>query len=278
MGNRKCRGSVRRWGDGVKRWATRYTFRSGGRSRSITPQDDRHMAEEKTRIIPKKGAVSEPVEPRVVNGQIVFFCPAGHRLAVPVNLGGKRGKCGKCGVFLEIPQVEPEAEAEETEATAEPVGEAPAEEAVPASAIDPAAAEPAEPAAEADPQPPAADAAEWNFVGGEPAATGEPLAAESWPNAGEPQPFVGEGEANPTAQLVARLWAERNHGGIIELHLVGGNVILPEEFAARWSRGTHGLFASQAADGTVTLTAVAWDTIQRIVVRQLKAVPDDMFE
>lgn len=236
------------------------------------------MAEEKTRIIPRKGVAPETVEPRVVNGQIVFFCPAGHRLAVPVNLGGKRGKCGKCGVFLEIPQLESEAEGEETVAAAEPVGQEPAEETPQASAIDPSAAEPAEPAAEAAPQPPAADAAEWNFVGEAPAFAGQPVAADAWLNTGEPQAVVGEGESNPTAQLVSRLWAERNHGGIIELHLVGGNVILPEEFAARWSRGTHGLFASQAADGTVTLTAVAWDTIQRIVVRQLAAVPDDMFE
>jgi hypothetical protein len=77
---------------------------------------------------------------------------------------------------------------------------------------------------------------------------------------------------------LTRLWTERDHGGVVELHLEGGAVILPEEFSARWSVGTHGLFASQAADGTVTLTAVAWDTVQRIVVRQLAAVPGDMFE
>lgn len=89
----------------------------------------------------------------------------------------------------------------------------------------------------------------------------------------------GAGEAsNPMARLLTRLWAEREHGGIVEVHLVGGTVILPEEFAARWSGGTHGVFASQAADGTVTLTAVAWETVQRIVVRHLSAVPDDMFE
>ena len=80
------------------------------------------------------------------------------------------------------------------------------------------------------------------------------------------------------ARLLTRLWAEREHGGIVEIHLKGGNVILPEEFAARWSGESHGLFASQAADGPVTLTAVAWETVQRIVVRHLSAVPGDMFE
>jgi hypothetical protein len=55
-------------------------------------------------------------------------------------------------------------------------------------------------------------------------------------------------------------------------------VILPEWYEANWSRGTHGLFASQAADGTVTLSAVAWDSIQKIVVRQVEGLPDGMFE
>ena len=54
-------------------------------------------------------------------------------------------------------------------------------------------------------------------------------------------------------------------------------MILPEWYDANWSRGTHGLFASQAADGSVTLTAVAWETVQKIVVRQLTEVPNDMF-
>jgi len=80
------------------------------------------------------------------------------------------------------------------------------------------------------------------------------------------------------AALLARLWYERDHGGVVEIHLTGGAVLLPEEFSPRWSGGTHGLFASQAADGSVTLTAVAWDTVQRIVVRQLTAVPDDLFD
>ncbi len=84
--------------------------------------------------------------------------------------------------------------------------------------------------------------------------------------------------ANPMAILVARLWAERDHGGIVELHLVGGSVILPEWYEPAWSQGSHGLFASQAADGSVTLTAVAWDSIQKVVVRQVEGLPDGMFE
>jgi hypothetical protein len=68
------------------------------------------------------------------------------------------------------------------------------------------------------------------------------------------------------------------HGGIVEVHIAGGSVILPEFYESRWSEGSHGLFASRAADGTVTLTAVAWDAIQKIIVRQVNGLPDGMFE
>jgi hypothetical protein len=88
----------------------------------------------------------------------------------------------------------------------------------------------------------------------------------------------GAALVDSTALLVARLWAERDHGGIVELHLVGGSVILPEWYEPAWSQGSHGLFASQAADGSVTLTAVAWDSIQKVVVRQVEGLPDGMFE
>ena len=67
-------------------------------------------------------------------------------------------------------------------------------------------------------------------------------------------------------------------GGIVEVHITGGSVILPEFYEPRWSVGSHGLFASRAADGTVTLTAVAWDSIQKIIVRQVEGLPDGMFE
>ena len=39
-----------------------------------------------------------------------------------------------------------------------------------------------------------------------------------------------------------------------------------------------GAGATPPADGTVTLTAVAWDSIQKIIVRQVEGLPDGMFE
>jgi hypothetical protein len=248
------------------------------------------MSEEKTRIVPRADA-------KAGSGTITFQCDNGHRINVPAKLAGKRGTCSKCGIAVVIPlagQPKPAIAAQ------------PAVDAAPAAPPEPVAAEPvAEPAAE----PPAATAAadapaadqfanlfegasvappavedvaiEINDAGGE-SVTGGGSGVGDVVAGYAPEQFAGPDETtiveNPTAQLVARLWLERGHGGVVELHLTGGGVILPEWYEARWSRGTHGLFASQAADGTVTLTAVAWESIQKVVVRQVEGLPDGMFE
>lgn len=247
------------------------------------------MSDEKTRIIPRKQVQAVTSEPRLVGDQIVFFCPNGDKIVVPAKLAGKRGLCTKCKVPVVIPVVG-------KQATAAPVfpGEVSAEEAAPA--VEPVVAEPAadvpetpvaEPAVtdpEAAAAPPLpAPSAEWTFVAAAEAShVGLDLgpvggAAGAW--AVPAPPDAGGAAEHPAARLVARLWVERDHhGGIVELHLSGGSVILPEWYEPNWSRGTHGLFASQAVDGSVTLTAVAWDTIEKIVVRQVQGLPDGMFE
>lgn len=213
------------------------------------------MSDEKTRVL-GRNAGGTAAEPRIVDGQIVFFCPAGHRIVVPVDLAGKRGKCSKCSLPTQIPDLR----AAETVALA------------PAAAVAP----PPPPPTAADVGPVADSAADgdWNFISGIAGGAADPALPSGSASWGQSMPP----EANPMARLLARLWEERDHGGIVELHLAGGAVILPEEFSPRWSGASHGVFASQAADGSVTLTAVAWDTVQRIVVRQLAAVPGDMFE
>lgn len=241
------------------------------------------MSEEKTRIIPRKQAEAAISAPRQVGDKIVFFCPNGDKIVVPAKLAGKRGLCTKCKVAVVIPVVgkrgrdEPAPVLEVPDLPVDPVAE-------PEPAADEPPAEP-EAAAEAAPVPPPAStpATEWNFGGDAESShagldIGPPAAAEAaWTM--PPIPETGGASEHPAARLVARLWVERDHhGGVVELHLSGGSVILPEWYEPNWSRGTHGLFASQAVDGSVTLTAVAWDTIEKIVVRQVQGLPDGMFE
>jgi len=80
-------------------------------------------------------------------------------------------------------------------------------------------------------------------------------------------------EKNPTSRLVARLWEETEHGGKLEFYVTGGSVIRPQYYEPGLSAGTHGLFANVEADDTVTLTALAWDSIQKIIVRKVKDIP-----
>lgn len=78
--------------------------------------------------------------------------------------------------------------------------------------------------------------------------------------------------------LLRKLWDEKEHGAVIELHLDGGAMMVPDWFDEHHSCDSHGLFANQAADGTITMTAVAWDSIKRVIVRNVEGMPEGMFE
>lgn len=256
------------------------------------------MSEEKTRIVPR-------TPPKVASDQITFSCENGHRIVVAAKLAGKRGTCSKCGIAVVIPAREGGPVAVDTGHPAEsqePAAVAAPEEivisAAPAVAEEPAAAEESPPrkdefaglfdAVSAD-QPPGSGAGagveyaiEVSADGAAPSELGSSgigNVVANEPTEGYANDYDSAGIAdNPTAQLVTRLWAEREHGGKFEIHVTGGGVILPQWYEPRWSRGTHGLFANQAADGTVTLTAVAWESVQKIIVRQVEGLPDGMFE
>jgi hypothetical protein len=235
--------------------------------------------EEKTRKWQQPAAEEAADDPTKI---ISFYCPNGHRIKVEARLAGKSGQCSKCGVVVKIPAA---GSPPKRPPGGVKVGETATTDMTPATgaaadfdflgaagrpdeSAEPAAAEPAT-AAEAKPPivvPPAEPAEEPQSVVG---FAADPTAHYELPPADIP--------GHPTADLVARLWAEREHGGKIEVHHAGG-VFLPEWFEAAWSRGTHGLFASQAADGTIILTAVAWDSVQKIIVRNVEGLPDGMFE
>lgn len=225
------------------------------------------MAEAKPNPVAAKKPAGPPPAPRRVGDQIIFYCPNGDRIVVSAALGGKTGLCTKCKVQVSIPALEPVPEPPAEPAAAGPAPATPAPSAPPQQ----------EPAAEPGPPPPepGPPPVDWDIVAGQSVAAVMPeLADLDVGAAAEASPAIMPGaDHHPAARLVARLWQERAHGGIIELHLAGGSVILPEWYEVNWSRGTHGLFASQAADGTVTMTAIAWDTLEKIVVRQVRDLP-----
>jgi hypothetical protein len=245
------------------------------------------MSEEKTRIVPRS-------PPKQAGDRITFNCDNGHRIVVSAKLAGKRGTCSKCGIAVVIPAAAAAAEFAAPPAEAAPeLSVSVADEAIPAvplpetDAVAEAGASTeanefaglfgAVAADHTQESPEVGVPAEPDFESGA-SGVGDVLA--NGLEAGSEDPYDTAGIAdNPTAQLVARLWTEREHGGKIEIHLTGGGgVLLPEWYEANWSRGTHALFANQAADGSVTLTAVAWDSVQKVIVRQVQGLPDGMFE
>jgi hypothetical protein len=181
---------------------------------------------------------------------IVFLCPNGHKLNAPRRMQGHAGKCPHCGAKFRIPYVD-ESGAEDEGSRVDDLGNF-------HELLDTG---PSNPKAE-----------------GPTASAPAPAPAASSQRPGEDFEFWGQPEQHPLAALVMRLWSEREHGGVIELHLAGGAILLPDWFERRLSQGPHGLFASQAADGTVTMTIVPWETITRIVVRGVVGLPDGMFE
>jgi hypothetical protein len=217
---------------------------------------------------------------------ITFKCPKDHVYTVPASFAGKKTVCKVCGAAFVIQPIQPPLE-EPPPAEPLPVEEVP--EAVPMPVEDVNAGFlAAAPPFQGLPGFPAGPAA---APVGVPYSSPPPFAPAAFPQpfepaaVPEPEP-VAEGASsldfdqiqNGTARLVARLWAERGHGGIVELHLVGGSPILPEFYDPYLSDGTHGLFANHLPDGTITLTAVRWDAVQKVIVRKVEGLPDGMFE
>jgi hypothetical protein len=200
--------------------------------------------------------------PRRASGPMIAFrCPNGHVGQVPAHLAGKKARCPHCKTPMTIPVPPGVAQA------ANPSRGNPLED-------NPLAADPLEfrslddLVSLADPSPEDLPLLEPEPVAMHAALPQPPLPAP----AGE----ADDAPWHPTADLVARLWAERDHGGKVEVHHADG-VIVPDWYDVTWSRGTHGVFGSQAPDGTITITAVAWSAVQKVIVRQVQTLPADMF-
>ena len=193
------------------------------------------------------GSIAAAPEKRLAepaDESIVFLCPNGHKLNAPARLQGHAGQCPHCGAKFRIPL--PEETHEEGHGDGNEFVQSEPEETEQVEAFDLASL----------------------------------TASAAAPATSGAKPEEADGASamsHPLARLVSRLWSEREHGGIVELHLSGGAMIVPEWFERKLSQDTHGLFAVQAADGTVTMTIVPWDSVSRVVVRGVVGLPDGMF-
>ena len=79
-------------------------------------------------------------------------------------------------------------------------------------------------------------------------------------------------------ELFESLWAYRQEGATIELHVGPGKVLVPDGYAPHLSHRGHGVFMVRDANGTHTLLAVNWTSITHIAVRGVKKVPEGVFD
>ncbi|HUY91001.1 MAG TPA: hypothetical protein VMV10_19850 [Pirellulales bacterium] len=183
----------------------------------------------------------------VADGEIVFLCPNGHRLHGPSEMVGRPGQCPHCKVRFLIPSPEDESEDEEAEPDAA-LGEFVIQ-------IDTSPKE-GSASSKSGLKPPSST----------PAAPSAPSVAAST-----------SASAHPFAALLARLWAYKEQGASLEIHLGDGKVMIPDRYAAPAAHPNYGVFSVREANGSHTLTAVAWDAIHRVAVRQLQQLPKELF-
>ena len=207
----------------------------------------------------KGGASPPPIEEGsgIGGNTIVFLCPNGHKLNGPRSLQGRPGECPHCGSKFRIPDYDEDEEDwgedqhEDTVVDDEiPVGTivedgAPLDGSIP---IDLAEIEPIEVGQFPD-----------EVAFGTPLADGQPA------------------DPHPLSQLFTRLWQEKAHGGIVEVHLADSATLTPEWYSPQMSTGSHAVIAVQDADGSFTITSVAWESVIKVTVRRVQQLPEDMF-
>jgi hypothetical protein len=252
-------------------------------------------------------AARSPIEPTGAaagDETFLFLCPNGHKLHGPVRMAGKVGKCPHCRAKFEVPVPHQEEDEDEPDGLDDTVTEDPLhdfrDEASGAetgpellaegprsdwAGFDEGRSDPAELQRRFEALPAEAGGNIPGPLASQSHQINQPHQSSDMKPAGPPplpatvsSPSATDRAPHPLAELVARLWGEREHGGVIELHLRSGALLVPEWFDEPGSQSGYGLFASQAADGTVTMTVVPWDEVTRVVVRGVVGLPDGMFE
>lgn len=174
--------------------------------------------------------------------QIEYLCPAGHHLQSPASLQGQPGECPTCGSRFYIPSYE-------------------------------------KPHPYEEPHPEPGENSSIRVHEGRPEGVSDVPSDSRVPLAFRmaEATHAPAGQAiHPIASLFDQLWARKSHGQSIELHLADGEVLRADRYSTPTGSEPYGLFAVQEPDGSFTLTAIAWSSIERITMRGLKQLPDDL--
>jgi hypothetical protein len=252
-----------------------------GQSDVLTKQDFDNFDFTDDKPVAKNGNNKPAAAPK--DQQIEFLCPNGHRLFGSPNLAGRAGECPECGARFRIPSLD--------------------EVSLDDKALDVQPSDPMSDIAATSTPPISTIASTSQSVatsGPSVAASGSSVAASGSKTQHNPSPKMSTNTQNraqsawedevmpatvwsiaagsalveqPVATLFARLWTTRPKGARIEIQMRDGEVIVVDQFMAALSQQSHGVFCFQAADNSYTLMAVAWETIDRILVRGLTEMP-----
>ena len=191
---------------------------------------------------------------------IVFLCPNGHKLNGPASLQGKPGQCPHCDAKFMIPDYsESEEEYDEEDGLSD------------------ALAAPNPPDLDLEPlNPPdlqelgAMDPLDDLGATGDVPLEGQPVAV-ALATPGEAMD-LGIG-AHPMATVFEAFWNQRGSDATIEIHLRGGEKIVPDFYAQDMSQQDHAVLAIRNDDASYTLTAITWDSLAQVRLRGVKRLP-----
>ncbi len=227
---------------------------------------------------------------------IEFLCPNGHRIRCGAEQAGRAAKCPRCGVTFRVPEA---ADLAPEEMMGFNSGVSPA------VLTDSGISDKASPSSivRAEREPPIEflcpnghrlfGAASLQGKAGKCPECGSrfriPVRADApAPGAAaQPDQLAAAGFAPPavpgpahaaSAELLERLWNAAPSGRGVEIHLRDGTKFLPERLLKNASGPGYAVFVSREPDGTMTVTAVAWEAITRLVVAGLSELPASLAE
>jgi hypothetical protein len=197
--------------------------------------------------------------------QFEFLCPNGHRLHGPLSLQGRPGACPECNSRFRIPSYD------DISAEEQPEGE------ISLGRVDGSEGSDARKRTATSPsQPPELPAQPRSAETGLSPLPQEAKLVEEVLKAVSPIAIDADSAGQTMAALFLRLWRLRNGAATVELLLHDGQMIVPDQFLEKLSQPGHGVFAVKEQDGTMSLVALAWESITRATLRGLSEVPKEL--
>lgn len=191
-------------------------------------------------------------------GKFFFLCPNGHKLNGPVSLRGKPGQCPRCHSKFLIP------ESDETESADQSAQQSHGAAGTPPDSV------PADQPLVVEPEAESFDLSAPEFADDEVPVT---EVVDRWSATSSNSKSASAG-----ADLFHWIWRQRNADSTVVLYLNDGQEFAVKQFAPALSRGRFAVFATPDETGKITISAIAWDQISRITVRELADYPQNLFQ